>query len=194
MAATYKESGGGVKGVLQLFERLPLDHRPGLARPDAGAHAEVRDGDDGNLHETDRTHRPGKADFRQQLADHAGEDEAARGGAAGGDADGEGAVAVEVGGEHGEGRAEEAAVGDADADALREQELHVRGALRGGEDAEREEHGAGEEDGAEVAGVGEAAGDGADEEEQKDVEGADPGDFAGGAVEERGVVGLESAK
>lgn len=101
---------------------------------------------------------------------------------------------MEVGGQHGEGRAEEAAVGDADADALREEELRVGGALGGGEDADGEEDAADEEDGAEVARVGEAAGKGADEEEQEDVERPDPGDFARGAVEERRVVGLKGTE
>ncbi len=190
----YKKGSRGVECILELLEGLPLHHGARLARPDPGPDASVGDGNDGDLHEADGADGPGEADARQQLADHGGEDEAAGGGAAGGDADGEGAVAVEVGGQHGEGRAEEAAVGDADADALREEELRVGGALGGGEDADGEEDAAKEEDGAEVARIGEAARKGADEEEQEDVEGPDPGNVAGGAVEERGVVGLKGAE
>lgn len=47
---------------------------------------------------------------------------------------------------------------------------------------------------AEVAGVGEAAGKGADEEEEEDLDGADPGDVGGGAAECGGVVGLEESE
>ncbi len=47
---------------------------------------------------------------------------------------------------------------------------------------------------AEVARVGEAAGEGADEEEEEDLEGADPGDVRGRAVQRGGVVGLEEAE
>lgn len=81
---------------------------------------------------------------------------------------------MKVGGQHGEGRAEEAAVGDADAHALREDELPVGRALGSGEDADSKEDSAGNENGPEKAGVGEAAGQSADEEEEEDVDGADP--------------------
>lgn len=47
-----------------------------------------------------------------------------------------------------------------------------------GEEADELEHGAEEEDGAEVACVDEAPGEGTDEEEEEDGDGADPGDVA----------------
>lgn len=46
----------------------------------------------------------------------------------------------------------------------------------------------------EVAGVGEAAADDAAEEEEEDGDGADPGDFGGGAVQVGYVVGLDDAE
>lgn len=72
--------------------------------------------------------------------------------------------------------------------------MPVRGAEGGREDAEELEYGAEEEDGAEVACVCEAACKGADEEEEEDLDGADPGDCRGWEVECGGVVGLEDTE
>lgn len=83
---------------------------------------------------------------------------------------------------------------DADANALCEEELPVRRALGRGEYANGEESRAREENSAEVARVREATGEGADKEEQEDIERADPGDLARGAAQERRVVRLEGAK
>jgi hypothetical protein len=120
-------------------------------------------------------HGPPEPDLRQQLAHHTWEHQAARGGAAGGAADGEGAAPSEVCREDGDGGAEQAAVAEAHADALREEEMPVARAQGRGKDADDLEDGAGNEQGAEVARVGEAAGEGADEEEEEDLDGADPG-------------------
>jgi hypothetical protein len=55
------------------------------------------------------------------------------------------------------------------------------------------EDGPGEEDGTEVARVRQPARERPDEEEEEDLDGADPGDVRRWTVEERGVVGLEDA-
>jgi hypothetical protein len=47
---------------------------------------------------------------------------------------------------------------------------------------------------AKVSGVGEAAGEGADEEEEEDVEGADPGNVGFGAVEGGDIIALEQTE
>lgn len=103
---TYEERRGRVKGILELLERTPLHDRARLPGADPRTDAEVGDGDDGDLNKADGADGPGEADARQQLADHAREDETAGCGAAGGDTDGEGAAAVKIGGENGECRAE----------------------------------------------------------------------------------------
>jgi len=63
---------------------------------------------------------------------------------------------------------------NSDADALGQDELPVLCALRRCEDADSEKHGAYHEDDAKVAGVGQSPGKSTNEEEKKDVEGADP--------------------
>lgn len=62
------------------------------------------------------------------------------------------------------------------------------------EDSYESDDGTHEEYGAEISGVGEAAGEGSDEEEEEDLDGADPGDGAGGSLECAYVVGLEDAE
>ena len=64
----------------------------------------------------------------------------------------------------------------------------------GGEGAKHLEEATEEDDGAEVTGVGEAAGEGANKEEEPDLGGSDPGDGRGGHGEELCVIGLEDAE
>jgi hypothetical protein len=77
---------------------------------------------------------------------------------------------------------------------LREEDLEIGFGERGHEEAEDTEKGADHEDGAEETSVAETPGEGADEEEAEDLDGADPGDVRGGSVEFLDVVGLEDAE
>ncbi|KFY49708.1 hypothetical protein V496_09849 [Pseudogymnoascus sp. VKM F-4515 (FW-2607)] len=122
----------------------------------------------------ERAHGPGEPDFGEQVLDHGGEDETANGATGGGDADRERLLFREVGGDKGDAGREDAAVAEADADALQEA--------------------ADKDDLFEVAGIGEAAAEGADEEEEEDLETTDPGNVGRWAVEEADVEGLEHAE
>lgn len=77
---------------------------------------------------------------------------------------------------------------------MREQHLPVLFRYAGREDADDLKYRADGENVAEVSRVSEATGQGADEEEEEDLHGADPRDVGGGAAEGRGVVGLEEAE
>lgn len=72
--------------------------------------------------------------------------------------------------------------------------MPVRGAKRRCKYPQELECRAEEEDGAEVARVCETACEGADKEEEKYLDGADPGNGRGREVERGGVVGLEYAE
>lgn len=111
-----------------------------------------------------------------------------------GETDGDGAVLGEIGRHQGDGGTEHQAAAQALAEALGQEQLPVARAQRGHEDAEQLQHGAGGQHGLEVAGVGGAAGEGADEEQQEDLDAADPGDVGGRVAQGLHVVGLEHAE
>ena len=77
---------------------------------------------------------------------------------------------------------------------MRKEELPVLSAEARCEDAEEEEDAAQEEREAEESVIRCAAREGADEEEQEDLRGADPGYRGGRVVERADVVGLEDAE
>lgn len=180
-----EEHADAEQRVGQLLERVPLDQGSGAAR----GQAHTRDGQDySGVEQNDkghRAHRPAEADARQELLRDQREDDAARGAAAGGDGHGERAAGGEVGGDEGDSGAEDEAVAEALADALGEEELPVCEDLQGGAEGEH---------GAVVAGVEGAAGKGADEVDEEDLHGADPGDGRGRGCQRAGVVRLEEAE
>ncbi|KAK1456969.1 hypothetical protein CCUS01_09849, partial [Colletotrichum cuscutae] len=191
---TYQGCPHGIERILQLPERRPLRQAPRLARrhprPQTRQGGKQRSG----LDEPERPHRPAEPGTRQHLPNDNGKHHAARSAPAGRDPDGEGAPLGKVRRDEGDRGTEEAPVAQADADPLREQELPVPRAGRGRQGARDDEDGAGCRDGAEVARVREAAGEGAYEEEEEDLDGADPGYVRGAAVEGLDIVALEGAK
>lgn len=78
--------------------------------------------------------------------------------------------------------------------SLREDQLPVLSAIGCCKHSNSQENGASEENNPEVACVCQAACETADEKEEKNIEGADPGDFGGRAMKFLGIVGLEDAK
>lgn len=74
---------------------------------------------------------------------------------------------------------------------MREEELPVFGADAVRKYAEHLEARAKKEDGAEVACVGETTCEGADEKDEEDLDGADPGNGGGWKIEGGGIVRLE---
>lgn len=171
---TYHEGPRRVKGVLELLERGKVNQSTGLARRDPGLEEHERDDEAPDLNETDGPYGPREADPGQELPDHAGEHEAAGRAAARRDAHDEGPLLLPVRRDDGHGRAEEEPVAEAEADALREEQLPVLRAHGRREDAERHEGDADGHHWLEEAGVREAAGEGADEEEEEDLDGSDP--------------------
>lgn len=77
---------------------------------------------------------------------------------------------------------------------MSEEELPVFGTNTGSEYAEHLKSGAEDKDGAEVAGVCKAACEGSYEEDEEDLNGADPGDGRGWEIEGGRVVGLKQAE
>lgn len=77
---------------------------------------------------------------------------------------------------------------------MREDQLPVLRRYRGHVDPEQLQEAADKDDLFEVAGICEAAAEGADEEEEEDLETADPGDVGRRPVEEANVEGLEHAE
>lgn len=96
-------------------------------------------------------HSPAKAHLRPQILKHDGIQRRPKPAAHGGQAHGPGPLLLEVHGHNGNGRDGEAAGPQAEADALREQDLPVRGADAGEHEAQRDEQRAGGEQGAAVA-------------------------------------------
>ena len=147
-----------------------------MPRREARSHQE---GDDDHVEQHDEAHDadcPGEADLREEALCDRREDEAAGRGAACLDSDRYDAVLVEVGGNEGDHRGEVEAVADALADAFGEEDLPVGGRRGGREDAEELEREAAENDLPRVSRIGEAAGEGANEEKEKDLDRANPGD------------------
>lgn len=184
--------------VRPLAEGGPLDQRralgPGPARAAREPRAQERGGDGADRAHQQRggAQRPREADAREQLAHEQRVGDAADARAAGGEPDGEAAAAQEVGAQQRDGGRELQPAAEAVEHALGQEQGRVRGrAEGGGEEAGELQGEAGEEGRAEEAGVEGAAGEGAEEEEERDLQGADPGDGAGGEREGGGVVGLE---
>lgn len=171
---TYKEHAEGETDVFGLLEGAPLDDAAGPPRREAGLHEAICDDEGADLDEANGANGPAETDRGQQLAGHGGEDEAARDGAGGRDANGEGALLFKVGRDDGDGRAEEAAVAQAHADALAEDKVPVLRADRRGEDAQGDQDGAQEQNRPKEAGVGDSAGEGSGEKGQENLYRADP--------------------
>ncbi|KDN72377.1 hypothetical protein CSUB01_00060 [Colletotrichum sublineola] len=191
---TYKEPSGRVEGVLELLEGGQVHQLARSARRDPRLQEDQAHGQRRELDEAEGAHGPGEADLRQELPDGAREDQAAGGAPDGGDADGQRPLLVKVGRQRGQGRGENEAEAQADADAVGKEDLPVLRAPRGGEDAQEDQEGAAQEEVPEVARVREAAGEGADEEEEKDLERTDPGDIRRRPVQLLDIVRLEDAK
>ncbi len=190
----YEKASTCVKGILELLERRQLQERP----CPAGRQAWSQDEEDGRqrryLDEANRADRPAEPDHGQQLARDAGEHQAAGARAARHDADGERAPFPKVGRHDRQAGAEQASVAEAHAHALREEDLPVLRGDRGGEETERLEDDADQHHLAEVTPVREPAGQDADEEEQEDLDGANPRDIRGRPSQRAGVVRLEDAE
>ncbi|KAI9643208.1 hypothetical protein NHQ30_007824 [Ciborinia camelliae] len=146
------------------------------------------------LNEAQGSHSPSEPNLGQQLLHHNGKNNAPRRASGGGNPNGQTLALTKIRTQRRQGGTEETPIPETHADALGEKDLPVGGRDGGHEDAEETQDGTGEEDGAEVAGVGQAAGEGPDEEEQEYLHGADPGDGGGGELERADVVGLEDAE
>lgn len=192
--ATYEECPRRIKDILQFLERPPFNQRPSPSRLNPRLRQKVRHQHPTQHNKRHGANRPREANPRQKLPRHGRKNQPPGDTPTRRDTKHQRALLLKVcryDGQHG---AEDAAVAEPHAQALREKEVPVLGAEGRGEGARDEEDGAREEDGAEVARVGEAAGEGADEEEEECAERAEPGNVAWGAVEEVHVVGLECAK
>lgn len=191
---TYEEHADCKEEISQLLERRPLDYwsrpprRKSLFRQDI-CYDETR-----QFQEPQRPNRPAKSHPRQELLDHSREHDAADSTPARRNANSQAPPAREIRRDQRQHRSEETAVPKTDTHALREKQLPVLCREGRREDPEDLQDGAEEEDGAEVACVCEAAGEGADEEEEEDLDAADPGDVGGWAREGGHVVGLEDAE
>lgn len=190
------EEAGDLNGVGGYQEGGEIEERAGFRGQDADAHDEVGDEHGGEDDETEDARCPCEAEPREEFVEHDGVNDAAKGGARCGDANGHADACGEVGGEDGDAGDEQRAGSDADAEGLGEEDLPVR--MGEGEHhlAEDEHEAAKEEEGAEVAGVIDGACEGGDEQEEEGLDAADPGD-GGGAPrgEQLGfIVGLVGAK
>lgn len=131
---------------------------------------------------------------RNQLPRHTRKDQPPRRRPARRNTDSQRPSLVKIRAQHRHRRTKQQSIANAHADPLRQEHLPVGLADGRGEDAQDLEDGPRQEDGAEVARVRQPAGDGADEEEQEDLHGADPGDGGGRGGEGGDVVGLEDAE
>lgn len=191
---TYKKCSSSIEAVLQLLERLPIHQRPLLSRSNPRLDEHIRQNQRRKLNKPNTPNRPRKAHLWQQLPHHTRKHQTASRTPTRGNPQRQCLSPLKIRARNRQHGTKHEARSDAHADALGEQELRVRLADGDAEQADDLEDGAEREDSAEVAGVDEAAGEGADEEEEEDGDGADPGDVGGGAREEVGVVGLEGAK
>lgn len=181
----------GIEQIRRLLERVPFNEGAGLPRLEA--RLEQEEGGDGAEEgdEAEDPHGPAKADARDGVLDDGGQDYAADAGAGGGAGHGEGAPLFKVGAEDLQRRHEHDAEAEADGDALREEEMPVRGAEAGDEGAEDDEERADGEGRPDVARVGETAGDDAHAVRQEELHGSDPRDLPRRQVQRLHVVQLE---
>lgn len=173
---------------MELDQRAPLS----LGKTDARqteTHGEAEEHD-----ETHAAHGPGESDLGEELLHHEREDETSRARARQYNPQRQGAPFDKVGGHEGVGRAEQETVADAAADALGEKHLPVALTERDHEDAQRLEGEATNQAVPVVACVHQTTGKAANEAEQKDLDGHDPGDLRVAHMHRLLVVGLEESK
>ena len=118
-----------------FFEGGEFDDGADLTGRYAGAGQGEGDELEGEHYEADYADGPAETNAGEGGFNDAGEEHAARRGTGGGDANGDGAILCEVGGDEGEGGAEEETGADAGAHALGEEQLPVFGGQGGHEDA-----------------------------------------------------------
>ena len=117
---------------------------------------------------------PSEACCWEHLLGDGGVDEASRGGSRRGDGESKTTLFGEVGGQKGNGGTEDEAIANTDADPLGKEKVPVFGGEGGHEHAEELEDGANGIREFEEAVVGGSAGEGADKEEEEDLDGANP--------------------
>jgi hypothetical protein len=188
MACTYVvvsevEAPQGKKGtdtkqqVGHLFESLPFDQRPSL--PWLDVNAKKGDGDSRSSQENKAhcSNRPSDTDRLQHESRYGWEYYAARGSAGRSKGNCEGAIlVVVVGGNEADHGCENQAVTNAHKDTLADEESRIVLSNRRGEDADHLESASRSDRSTQVARVESATRESANEEDKKELNGADPRD------------------
>ena len=183
-----------IQQIRNLRERSPFDQRPRSPRRKPRPRKREGETHRSQHDKPQHPHRPTESDRGEQLPHHGRKHHPSRRGATRRDPDGERPPLGEISRQHRQRRTKQQSVPQSRTDALGEEKLPVRRTPRRREDADELQRQAGGEGVAEEPGVGGAAGERADEEEEEDLHGADPGDVRGGVVESGDVVGLEDAE
>ncbi|KKA25756.1 hypothetical protein T310_0234 [Rasamsonia emersonii CBS 393.64] len=189
-----EEHPDGEERIGRFLERCELDKRASLPRWQSllkkqKTGEQSRQGD-----ETEGPHRPGISYPGQKAHDNGREHHASCCRTGRCQPHGEGASFGEVGWQQRQGGTKHQTASDALDDALCEEELPVLLAEGGHEDAKDLDDGAHRPGELEEASVGGPTGEGADEEQQEDLDATDPGDVGGGMAQSLGVVRLEDAE
>lgn len=134
---THSKASSRVERILKLLESSPLDERPCFPRRDPALQPDVCYHQTRGLDEANRPDGPREARRGQQLPRHRREDQPSRRAPAGRHSDGQSSLLAEIRGHGCHRGTEEAAVAEAHAHALSQEQLPVLGAHGCGEDTQQ---------------------------------------------------------